>query len=1046
MPAAVFRPVPNVFTIAPGQDAAREVVTALLDGRLTGLALVEDRLRLADVTIYVPTRRMRAVVEQAFAEALAPFPAILPRIRPLGEPGDPLDMAMAQSQSGQGESGIEPSPILSLSGMERRFLLLPAIAAWRAALVDDDAAKQADFPELYALATALGRLIDEARIDGVPLARLETITPQEFDPAAFDEYWSKTRDFLALAAREWPAMLKARHAQDEMEARLLAIEAEAARLEASGAPHPIIVLGSTGSVLATAKLMRAVSRCEYGAVVLPGLDQALDAQSWDYVGAPEAGLATQFAHPQASLKRTLATIGINRGDVAVLGAPPPALGARNRILSEAMRPAETSRHWHESRAITPIAEGLGGLRLLIANDEREEAEAIALLIRETLEHPAADIALVTADRALAAHVQAALARWGIIAQDSAGISLAQAEAGILLRLFLEAATKQDGVSLLALLRHPLTRLDYSAAEYALLVDALEIAVLRGRYFAPSLTWAERVRFALENRSAYPHPALARLAGGALKALPAFAQALDDLLRPFAPEAAPRPLEDWAEGLWQALLRLTRLPDGSNMLEAEASALPLHTMLMEVAHHGQSVTLPPRQIAGALTPMLMERVMPPPMGQGHPRVVILGPLESRLIMPSRLILGGLNEGSFPPIATGDPFLNRAMRLALGLQAPERRIGQSAHDFTMLAAHPDVILTRAKRVGGQPALPSRFIRRLEAFLGSEAWNALVKTGENWLSLARGLDAPTSFTPIPRPAPVPSGAKLPKRLSITEIKTLRRDPYAIYARHILHLLPLEAIDPPLDARERGTLLHDILEDYATNIAEADPEIALQRLRDIAAAHFRPYAHETEFFRFWWQTCEAMLPGFVAFHAGRKALSPSIAYELRGKLELDVPASGTLTLSGKADRLERDGDGALTIIDYKSGMPPSPKQVVAGYEPQLTITAAMALRGGFPTLGEVRDIASLAYLPIGNKDVSLKVIKMPDGFTPAALAEMEWARLMQELADYASGARGYTSRLRPFKGRESGDYDHLARVQEWSLTGGQEDEEDDEGEGADG
>ena len=61
--------------------------------------------------------------------------------------------------------------------------------------------------------------------------------------------------------------------------------------------------------------------------------------------------------------------------------------------------------------------------------------------------------------------------------------------------------------------------------------------------------------------------------------------------------------------------------------------------------------------------------------------------------------------------------RRMRLALGLQPGERRIGQSAHDVMMLAGSPDLVLTRACRAGASPSTPSRFLKRMEAFAGVE-----------------------------------------------------------------------------------------------------------------------------------------------------------------------------------------------------------------------------------------------------------------------------------------------------------------------------------------
>ena len=83
---------------------------------------------------------------------------------------------------------------------------------------------------------------------------------------------------------------------------------------------------------------------------------------------------------------------------------------------------------------------------------------------------------------------------------------------------------------------------------------------------------------------------------------------------------------------------------------------------------------------------------------HPRAFIWGPLEARLQSADRIILGGLNEKTWPQAIQSDPWLSRPMRTALDMSPPERRIGQSAHDFVQLAGGSDVILTRSIKADG------------------------------------------------------------------------------------------------------------------------------------------------------------------------------------------------------------------------------------------------------------------------------------------------------------------------------------------------------------
>ena len=200
-----------------------------------------------------------------------------------------------------------------------------------------------------------------------------------------------------------------------------------------------------------------------------------------------------------------------------------------------------------------------------------------------------------------------------------------------------------------------------------------------------------------------------------------------------------------------------------------------------------------------------------------RVRIFGPLEARLQSVDRLVLGGLVEGVWPPETRADPWLSRPMRHELGLDLPERRIGLSAHDFAQALGAPEVILTRAARQAGAPTVASRFVQRLAAVAGEARWKAALERGEQYLALARKLDEPQGKPqPAARPEPRPPLEARPKRLSVTEIEDWLRDPYTIYARHVLKLRPLDDIDTPPGAADRGTVIHNSIGDFAKAYAE--------------------------------------------------------------------------------------------------------------------------------------------------------------------------------------------------------------------------------------
>lgn len=1025
-----MRAIPNVFTLAPGPGGLKRVIGALMSGELLELTFRDAPERLADLTVYVPHKRLKALFEEALKRELGPRPVLLPNVRLLGAPGDALDALDAEDIA---SLALDRRVI---TAMERRFRLLPLVRAWRERLGDRaiEGAPDVSLRETLALSQALGRLIDEMRLSGIELERLASAAPPDFDEARFDDYWRQSRAFLQIAGRAWPDTLTELNAVDAQAAQLDRLDAEAHRLEIDRPSTPILILGSTGSFAATGRLMRAVSRLDHGAVILPGLDTLLPEEDFALIAAQEesrASLATRFAHPQAALKRTLIDIGLPREAVKPLEGEIENL-ARRTALADMMRPAERVALWRETRSRIDSQSAYAGIALVEAQDEHEEALAIAVAMRETLETPGRTVALVTPDRVLSRRVAIELKRWNIAARDAAGTSLRESEAGVFLQLLLDAAADRPG-SLMALLSHPLARFGFAEARMAALARALDLAVLRGHRFVAGLALSARIRHAREAGGRPNHPAIARLPQEDLETLPVIGAVVDAVLAPFRRDGAHHPLHICAMAAKDALEQASRDEVGLAQITVSPDGGALIALLSSLAAHETAVPVAPAGLPGALA-LLMDEQPLPPEGDEHPRCWLLGPFESRLLEADRVILGGLNEGRFPPSAPEDPFLNRAMRENLGLPAPEWRIGASAHDFTQLAATPDLILTRAKRSGEAPSLPSRFLRRLEAHAGDAAWDDMRARGHGLITMARGLDAPGNekSQPVVRPCPVPEAPRVPERLSVTEMATLRRDPYAIYARHLLGLVPLDPPDRPVEARDRGTLLHRILERYAQSEPPDDPAAARVLLDGLAEEEFRALQHEPELYHFWHQRFGLIADDFIVFDRSARARGARIEIERRGEGMLTLADGTRIRLVGKADRLEFGTDGQVAILDYKSGAVPSNKDILGGLAPQLPLLAALARRGAF---GVVPQIGALGHIPIGGVDsLEVKPVKNAD---LTALAEETWASMVAYLSRLSAGEEGYLAQREPIKGL-SGDYDHLTRRALWSSA-----DEDDTEEG---
>ena len=341
-----------------------------------------------------------------------------------------------------------------------------------------------------------------------------------------------------------------------------------------------------------------------------------------------------------------------------------------------------------------------------------------------------------------------------------------------------------------------------------------------------------------------------------------------------------------------------------------------------------------------------------------RVRILGPLEARLTDSDRVVLGGLVEGTWPPEPATDAWLSRPMRKDLGLDLPERRIGLSAHDFAQLLGAREVILTRAAKLAGAPTVPSRFVQRLAAMAG-ERWPAAVARGNVYLDWGRALDRPEQITPLPRPAPKPPRAARPLGLSVTDIEHWLRDPYTIYAKHVLRLAPLDAVDAPPSAAERGTFIHAAVGVFTQRFADGLPADPERELVALGREYFAALDAFPEARAFWWPRFMRIARWFGAWEAGRRPHLTELLAEIRGEIEIPLEA-GTFRLRGVADRIERRSDGRYAILDYKTGSARTEKQVRTGLAPQLTLEAAMLRRGGFKPIPAGGSVAELVYVTL--------------------------------------------------------------------------------------
>ncbi len=1003
---------PRVWTIPPAVPFA----DALADGLWARAGGDPEKLR--EGIVLVPHRRAVRVVADAFLRRGAGRAALLPAIRALGDVDEDepfAEPAFALEAEADGADGAGAACPPAIPETRRALLLARLVMAWPADPAGDGAGagSEAAPPEqAIRLAGDLARLLDRMQTAGASFEALAGLVPEEHA-----EHWRRTLDFLRIAAEHWPRVLEEEGAVDPAVRRDRMLDGLAERWRAAPPAGPVTVAGSTGSVPATARLMRVVAGLPRGAIVLPGLDRGMDAESWRAAGGDPA-------HPQHALARLLDALDVRREAVADWTPAPAGSGARQRLLSEAMRPAATTDRWRGLAARGIDTSGLGRFVRVDCADPNEEAGVIALLLRETLEEPGKTAALVTPDRGLARRVKAELRRWGIEIDDSAGLPLADTPAMAFWRLTGAAAAEGLApVPLLAALKHPLARGGMAAGAFRRRVRRLERAVLRGPRPAPGI---DGLRAALD-----------AMAGAAADdASAAEAQSLRAWLEPFVPafrafEAAldgpPAPPRDLLRAHNRLAEALAAGEDGDGAArlwsgEAGERAAAFLAELHEAA--GDWPPLEGRHYGPALEALLDGAAFRPRHG-GHPRLAILGPLEARLQSPDRAILGGLNEGVWPPEPAADPWLSRPMAAALGLPAPEARIGQSAHDFVQACGAREAFLTRSRRVEGTPAVESRWLRRLSAVLEAlGAGDALGDPGADWRGWRARLVAPERDARRPPPEPRPPVAARSRRLSVTQVGVWRRNPYAIYARRVLDLRPLDPLDAEPDAADRGIFVHRALDRFLREGPPADDATAPVRLLEIGREALGPAGERPAVAAFWWPRFERIARWFLEKEAERAGDVARTLTEAHGEISFDGPA-GPFALTAIADRLDALKDGSWAIIDYKTGTVPAARDVAAGLEPQLPLEALILREGGFAG-APAGSRAALAYWRLSGGDPAGEVRRIAED--PDALAGAAEAGLARLVAAFDDPRTPYLAIPDPAAAPRYDDYAHLARVKEWA------------------
>lgn len=952
-------------------------------------------MALAHMRILLPNRRAIGSLRDAFLRLSGGKPLLLPHMQPVGDV-DEEEMLLSGFFMGDGAVNADVLPVMPAS---RRILLLAQLIHRYHQLEYGPSARM---DQAVHLARELAKLLDEAAREERDLADLARIVPE--DLAA---HWQLTLDFLGIIICEWPQILEREGRIDPIARRNLLLRRLAAHWQANPPAYPVVAAGTTGSTPATARLLEVVARLPQGMVVLPGWDTQMPEAVWSELDE---------THPHYGMKQLLKRMGLSRNAVQEFeGNALP--GSRVTLLQTALQPAIATASWYSVRLDWQAA--LHGCTRIDCATVQEEATAIALLLRDTLETPGKTAALITPNRDLARRVAAVMRRFHVIIDDSAGVPLADTPAGVFLRLLTDVAINRAApVPLLSLLKHPLALFGLPAGACRRFARMLERAVLRGVRLAEGF---DAIKQELS-------------AGGNKDELLKFAERLENILLPYLQKMQEK--QTGFIELIKAHLSVAEAAsisvDGGITLWQGEEGEQLSSFFHEVLTSAED--FPPidaAAYAGIFSALLAGRVWRPRYGM-HPRIQVLSPVEARLQLFDRVILGGLNEGGWPMDVGQDPWMSRPMRAAFGLSLPERQVGLAAHDFYSLASAREVIFTRAAKEGGSPSVPSRWLLRMEALLGvlggGEAQKVWMQEGSRWRHWAAHLDAVAEATPCDPPAPKPPLHARPREHYVTHIETLLRNPYGIYASKILRLRKLDPLDQEPGAAEFGNLVHDVIEKYINN-----NEYSLDVFEKFGEEIFGRLIDRPGVAAFWWPRFLRIAAWFVEEERRRGAEVAAVAAEQEGRMAWLAPAGG-FVLKARIDRMETLKDGSLRIIDYKTGAVPSLTDVERGIAAQLLLEAVIAREGSIGGIARNKPVISdLEYWHLkGGREagaitsVAAKALKNGglEGWIAAAHEGLH-ALIMQ----YDTPETPYLHCPVAADAPRFDDFAHLARAAEWGA-----------------
>ena len=934
---------------------------------------------LSDVLFLMPNRRSCLSLKEAFLQLNGMSPFLLPKIIPvLDIKEEDLFLSPFSPDINAIEQAISPE--------ERLFLLAKMIYAQH----QDYGIEEISYTQSFSLALDLSHLLDEAELADLSFDKIENIVPEEYAT-----HWQETLKFLKIVTAYWPEILKERGVTDPALRRLSILQKQAEIWKKAPQKQKIVAVGLSLANKGLEGIIQCVSEIENGEIYIEGLDRFLNDEEWKNLS---------LLHPQYEKKELLNLLNIKREDVPDLKSSQNNF--REKIISEMMRPPETTMKWREVKENSDLQKGLEGIGLIETQNTYEEAMSIALIMREVLQTPSKTAALVTTDRDLARLVQNDLKKYDVEIDDSAGVPLHLTPIAIYLRQILNVLENDfDFPSTLALLKNPYVCIGQDAKEFKKQVEAFELENRKPAYDE------QKVKVETEKVQKLLIPLFSKLRDLYKKEKVPFKALLEEHI--YLAEK----------------LASDRLSTGDNKMWCQAEgklAAGVLSKLLQTADIAGDIE--PFEYSSLLVMLFSRETVRKPYGS-HPRLKILGPIEARFNHFDVIILGSFNEGIWPQTLVSDPFMSRSMKTQFGLPMPERSIGVTANDICRLMCSDEVYLTRSEKSYGTPTNKSRYLLRLETVI--QALGLSKKNIENsfYTTLVQKLETSQKVQSCLPPCPKPPKEARPNHFSSSSLKKLIENPYEIYASYILGLKPLKDFNAKPDMRDFGNLVHKTLERFVKVYPLELDTLASKVLFDIFEEELIHYDLSSQS-KVFWRAKFARLSEWVLEKekVHRKDLK-KILTEIRGQILFE----NTYILSARADRLEEDIYGDIKIVDYKTGNTPTSADVHSGFEPQLPLEALILENGGFQkenTPVILSKATDLIYWDLKkNNEISMvnkKKEESPQEQVSSLVEEIK-EKLKALLTTFDDEKTPYLYAPNPKHMPTGKDYEHLSRVQEW-------------------